>query len=152
RFGGDRAQSQAVDLAGGIAWQGVDHADVARDLVARQAFVAVAEQRARIDRHAAVGGDDEGDDPLAEALVGRADRGDLEHALEAVDDFRDLPGTDVVAAGDDHFLLAVDDDQEAVLVDATDVAGPQPAPAKGLRGQLRLAEVAAGDPGATQQQ
>src|SRR4029453_14248637 len=44
----------------------------------------------------------------------------------------DLAGEDVEAAGDDHVLLAIDDVDEAVLVDNADVAGMVPAEGRGL--------------------
>jgi hypothetical protein len=44
-----------------------------------------------------------------------------------VEDLLDLARVDVVAAADDHVLLAVDDEEVAVLVDAGHVARVEPA-------------------------
>ena len=45
-----------------------------------------------------------------------------------------LGGIDVLAAGDHHVLLAVDDPEIAVLVEPADVAGAEPAVEEGLAG------------------
>jgi hypothetical protein len=44
-----------------------------------------------------------------------------------VEDLLDLARVDVVAAADDHLLLAVDDEEVAVVVDLAHVAGAEPA-------------------------
>src|SRR5260370_4439604 len=49
-----------------------------------------------------------------------------------IQDILDLSRIDVVAAGDDHFLFAIDDSVETFLVDARQVTGGTPAFAHGL--------------------
>jgi hypothetical protein len=49
----------------------------------------------------------------------------------------DLDRVDVLAAADEHVLLAVDDEEEAVGIDAGDVAGVKPAAR--INGRLRVA-------------
>ena len=56
-----------------------------------------------------------------------ADDRRLAHAGMLVEHLLDLARVDVVAAADDHVLLAVDDVEVAVVVDAPDVAGAEPA-------------------------
>ena len=70
---------------------------------------------------------------------GVGDRGMLDEAV------LDLDAVDVLAAADDHVLLAVGDEEEAVVVDVADVAGVQPAVAHGVRGRLGLVPVAGHD-------
>src|SRR3712207_5380400 len=53
--------------------------------------------------------------------------GRLLHRGVLVEDLLDLARVDVVAAADDHLLLAVDDEEVAVLVDLAHVARPEPA-------------------------
>ena len=53
-----------------------------------------------------------------------------------VEDVLDLARVDVVAAADDQVLLAVDDEEEAVLVDVAEVAGVEPAVGDRLGGGL----------------
>ena len=81
-------------------------------------------------RHLAVGG------------IGASDHGGLGDLRQLVDDDLDFPGIDVLAAADDHVLGPVDQDQVAVVVEVTDVAGVQPAVDDGLRGLLRSVQVA----------
>src|SRR3954454_14535718 len=70
---------------------------------------------------------DRGADLLAHLLVGHRDHGGLGHGGVLVEDLLDLARIDVVAAADDHVLLAVDDEEVAVLVDAGHVARVEPA-------------------------
>ena len=53
----------------------------------------------------------------------------------------DVAGVDVVAAPDDHVLLATDDIQVAVLVEAGEVAGVEPTVAPRLGRRFRVVEV-----------
>src|SRR5918911_1826104 len=83
-----------------------------------------------------------GDDGLAAALVGHAHhpgRGDL---WMGVDHLLDLTGEDVEALDQDHILLAVGDEEEAVLVQMADIAGVDEAVAQDLRRFLRAVAVA----------
>ena len=54
----------------------------------------------------------------------------------------DLGAVDVLAAGDDHVLLAVDDVDEALFVHPAQIAGVEPAAGERLRGRLGLVPVA----------
>ena len=54
----------------------------------------------------------------------------------SVEHLLDVAGVDVVAAGEDHLLLAVHDEEVAILVHLGDVAGEEPA--IGLQDHLRL--------------
>ena len=56
-----------------------------------------------------------------------------------------LLGGDVLAATPDHVLLAVDEIEEAVLVQASHVAGVEPAFPEGLLGLNVIAPVAGGN-------
>ena len=79
---------------------------------------------------------------LAPALVRHADHRDLRHRRVRRDHVLDLAREHVEAAGDHHVLLAVDDVQEALAVEAGDVAGVQPAAGEGLGGLLGQVVVA----------
>ena len=59
--------------------------------------------------------DDEGDDPLAQAVVGPADGHGLAHGGMGLEHRLDLGGGDVLAAADDHVLDAAHDGEPAVV-------------------------------------
>src|SRR5437660_566882 len=81
------------------------------------------------------------DGDLAPTLVGPTDDGHLEHGVVLVEHPFDLGAGDVLAAGDDHVLQAVDNEQVAVLVTHADVAGVEPAAGERLLGRRRVAPV-----------
>ena len=62
-----------------------------------------------------------------------------------VEGLLDLGAVHVLAAGDDHVLGAVEQEQVAVVVEAADVARPVPPVAQGGRGLLGLVPVAGHD-------
>ena len=93
----------------------------------------------------AIGEHDDRDRLLAPALVAHADHRDFAHLRQLVDHALDLGGGDVLAAGDDHVLLAVGQVQEAVLVEIADVAGTEPVAEEGGRGFFRILPVALRD-------
>src|SRR6218665_128037 len=134
------AQPLSVHLATGIERKLLHKAHFTRHLVARQMLLAMGQHLVLAQR---ADGFDERDDALAEPGVGDADHGGLGHALQRKQDFLDLARVDVVAAGNDQFLLAIDDVEEAIGIQGPDVAGMQPPVAKGLRRHLGLVEVAA---------
>src|SRR5581483_3128859 len=70
---------------------------------------------------------DHGVDPLTPPFVGQPDDRRFPDGRVGHEDVLDLPGVDVVAAGDDHVALAVPQVQEPVLVEGPDVAGVDPA-------------------------
>ena len=70
---------------------------------------------------------DEGDDGLAPSLVRSADHCRFQHGRMARQRILDFARIDVLAAGNDHVLEAVDDIDEAGFVDLADIAGVQKA-------------------------
>ena len=62
-----------------------------------------------------------------ECSLGYADGRHFAHAGMRGDDFLDFVRIDVEAGDQDHVLLAVDQEDEALLVDIADVAGAQEA-------------------------
>ena len=85
-------------------------------------------------------------DVLAEHLVRHADDGRFEDRRVLVQHLLDLARVDVVAAADDHLLLAIDEEQVAVLVEVAEITGGEPALAvdRGRR-RVRVVPVAADD-------
>ena len=82
-------------------------------------------------------------DLLAQLRVGHAVDGGVGDLGVVHEPLLDLDAVDVLAAPDDHVLLAVGDEEEAVLVEVADVAGVQPAVGvDGLGGGLGLVPVA----------
>ena len=66
---------------------------------------------------------DHGDRHLAQPVVRHSEHAGLGDGGAGVDLRFDLGAGDILAAADDDVLLAVDDEQIAVLVDVADVAG-----------------------------
>src|SRR3954469_23397534 len=110
------------DLAGRVARQLVHELDVLGHLVAREIRLHL-----RLDlilrRAAAPLRHDERLQPLAELLVVDADHGHLVDALHVRDQVLDLAREHVLAARDDHVVVAAGDVQAALLVEVADVAG-----------------------------
>src|SRR6516225_6571530 len=71
----------------------------------------------------------EGHRRLAPLLARNADHGDIDHVRVLEQQHLDVGGIDVEAAGNDHVLLAVEQDDEAVLVDPAHVARLEEQPA-----------------------
>src|SRR6202011_2086279 len=69
---------------------------------------------------------------LAPDAIGHANDGTFGYRRMAVQHVLDLSRIDVVAAGNDHFLFAIDDRVETFLVAARQVTGGGPAFAHGL--------------------
>ena len=65
---------------------------------------------------------------LAPFIVRDADDATVEHRGVLLEYRLDVGGKDVLAAGEDHVLLAVDDEKIAILVEPAEVAGAQPGP------------------------
>src|SRR5205814_1470140 len=101
-------------------------------------FIDGERRRARAQR-------DEGFGRLAAVIVGNADHDHLEHGRVGVDRLLDHLRIDVEAAGDDHVLLAVDQEKVAVVIAVADVAGQEAVADKGLRGFLGPVPVSLGD-------
>ena len=89
------------------------------------------------------GGGHRGGHLLAEPLVGHAEHGRLVHVGVLVDGGLDLGAVHVLAAAQDHVLDPVLDVDEALVVEAAEVAGAQPAVDDRLGGGLGPVPVAA---------
>ncbi len=127
------AQHETADLAGRRERHFGDEIDAARHLEARQVPVAPVENL--VGRHPALRPTHhERVDILAAHLVREADDRRLLHLRMLVQHQLDLLGKDVAAVADDHVLDAVEDIEIAVLIEAADVAGTQPAVLERRRG------------------
>src|SRR5271154_849273 len=88
-------------------------------------------------------GRNEGDQALAaSARVRRTDDADHPDALVSVDRLLDFAREDIKALDEHHVLLAVDEEQEAVLVEVADIARVDEPVADGPGGLFRLIAVA----------
>src|SRR5262245_3200740 len=131
---------ELLKLAGGGADQGVAQLDRRRAFVVGHPAPAVLDEIALGGRGARPE-DDEGLDRLPPLLVGYADHRDLRHRGVLKQAILDLDGRDVLAAGDDHVLLAVADGDVRPLPIAA-VTGVEPAIHDGRGGFLGLVPVA----------
>src|SRR3954469_25408251 len=108
------------DLAGRVARQLVHELDLPRHLVAREVglhlLLDLVLRRPRPLLR------DERLQPLAELLVVDADHGHLVHPVHLRDEVLDLAREHVLAAGDDHVVVAAGHVQAALLVEVADVA------------------------------
>src|SRR3984885_8925922 len=120
-----------VDLAGGKHRQLVGHEHVPWRLVPCQPRPHVLLQVKAL-YYSASGGDDDRADRLAPLVVGHADDGDRADRGVREQALLDLQRVDVLPAGDDHVLLAVDQVEQPVGVKRADVAGVAPAVAQDL--------------------
>ncbi len=69
---------------------------------------------------------DYGDDLLSERLVGDAERDRLEDRRVSQEHVLELARVDAVSAPEDHILLAIDQEEVAVLVQVAHVPGREP--------------------------
>ena len=129
-------------LARGIARQVIGDDDLAGQLVAGELVGQVVPQLLDAELRTVDGGD-ERDDLLAPLGIGFGHDGDIGDALMGDDGLLDLEGVDVLTADDDDVLRPVDDEQEAVLIESGDVAGPIPLALEGRCGRFGIAEVLA---------
>src|SRR6266849_49495 len=137
-----RAQHLLVDLPGGCLREVLDHVPARGHLEWSQPFSAVLFHLAEIH----VGSQYEhGMNLFAANLVETADDGSGLDTRVLEQYVLDLARVDVLAAANDHVLLAVDEEVVAVLVDVADVSGVQPSAAKCLGSCLRIAEIAQHD-------
>src|SRR4051794_37060953 len=116
------AQLSLEHLAGGVARELVDELDVARDLVAGEVGLDVLLDLV-LGEVRAVLLDDDRLQPLAELLVVDAEDGRLPDALVAGEQVLDLLREHVLAARDDHVVVAAVHEQAPALVEVADVAG-----------------------------
>src|SRR5581483_5062915 len=140
------AQVALQDLPRGVAGQFVvAQPDPHGHLERRQSLACVLLQLGDRDRRARLALHD-GGDLLAEHVVGDAEHGDVHHRGVLEERRFHLGGVDVLAAADDHVLGAVRDVDEALVVEAGDVAGAQPTAVDERVGRrLRLVPVALDD-------
>ena len=82
--------------------------------------------------------------------VGHTDDGDFAHLRQFVDDALDLGGGDILAAGNDHVLLAIGQVEKAVLIEIADVSGTKPVAEERGCGFLGILPVALRDLGPAQ--
>src|SRR6266568_3085819 len=108
------------DLAGRAFGERVDELDDARVLVGGEPFLDESDDFGLAGLGARL-------HLLAEALVRDADHGRLGHRRVGIDDLFDLARVYVEPAAEDHLLLAIDDEELALLVDVPDVSGVEPA-------------------------
>src|SRR5574337_205708 len=134
-----RAQPVLDDLARRVARHFADHEPVRRLVVGdqRQCVRAQFFQRDGLARARR----DDGDDALAVVRVRLADDRAVEHLGMRRERVLDLDRVNVHPAGDDHVLLAVDQRDAAVGVDAREVAGVEPPVAQRLGGRLGFVPV-----------
>src|ERR1700754_3946588 len=111
------------DLADGTARQGVDDVDGLRALVRRQ---PLARERDDLLFGGLALQCDNGFHRFTPLLVGHADDGDLGDRGMLGQYPLDLDRVDVLAAGDDHVLEPVLDEDVAALIDPADVTAPKP--------------------------
>src|SRR5439155_7178828 len=119
---------------------GPEH-DLDGDLVGGQIRTAVIDELLRRRRRARAE-HDKGLHDLTFRRMRHSDRRSLQNRGMRVEDVVDLPRVDLEPRDDDHFLLAVDDPEVAVLVHADDVTGEEPAVPNdrgGLLGPLPVA-------------
>src|SRR5688572_22015530 len=104
------AKLQFVDLAGPGLRKRVEKLDPARNLVIDQPFSAPGKKVFRRNRPAGLQNDERDRDFAAERVF-HGDGRHLERVRMAVENFIHLARIDVVAAGNNHFLLAVDNEK-----------------------------------------
>src|SRR5439155_16413052 len=119
-------------LAGGVARKlVVAEEDPGRDLEGGQPLGYVPAQRVFVDG-GAVAQPDDGTHLFPQLGVREADHGDVADVGVLEQGALDLGGVDVLAPADDDVLDAVDHVEPAALVEATEVAGVEPAVAERL--------------------
>src|SRR3954469_6975405 len=135
----------ARQLSDRRARQIVDEFDLRRQFVPAELAGKLRAQLVERERLCAGPELDEGLCGLAAIRVGNAEHDHLVHAWYGVDRLLDHLRIDVEAAGDDHVLLAVDQEEIAVAIDIADVAGEEAAVDEGLRGSFGLIPIAPDD-------
>src|SRR3954449_1567661 len=136
-----RAQLGLEDLAARVARHRLDDDHVSGLLVRRHPRAAPLHDLLGGGWSVRVVGHHYGHRDLDPLRVSPADDRDLAYAWVTVDDRLHLGAVDVLPAGDDHVLLAVDDVVEAVLVLAHEVARVEPAASERLLRRLRFVPV-----------
>jgi hypothetical protein len=135
------ADHAAEELANGAHGQRLVAEDDAGGLLHRADPVAAPGDQLLLGSVGALPQHDHGAWRLAPLGVRDAHDRDLTHGRVVGDGVLQLRGPDVEAAGDDHVLLAVGEEEVAALVQVADVAGEDEAVAgEPLRGRLRVAQ------------
>src|SRR5260370_8000527 len=120
-------QQVLLQLAEGVARQGVEEAQLVRDLEGGELTLAEGEQGGRIEGGL---GDQVGDRHLAPFGVRTADDGGLADPGEGEEGLFHLARVDVEAAGDDQLVAAAQQPEGAPpRILARQVTGPDPSPA-----------------------
>src|SRR3569623_667194 len=124
------------DLSGRALDQLADQEDVARILVRSQALARERFQDLHVERP--IRRDDERDHLFTMLIVGQPDHRGLANAGVSEQHVLDLSWIDVVPGADDQLLLAIHEEQVAVLIQVADVPAEQPSVAveHGARGLL----------------
>ena len=89
-------------------------------------------------------------DFLAESVMGHPEDGGFMDSFDLIDHGLDLGAIDILASAKDHVLRAVFDEDEAFVVEPTEIAAPQPATDDRLSGRLRLVPIATNQIGAAE--
>src|ERR1043166_8442266 len=122
---GEGAERRLEQLAGRPLRQRGHERDAHRALEIREAGRAPGEDLALVQVRARARGE-EGPHDLAVERVGRADHGGLRHRRVREQRLLDLARVDVLAAADDELARASDDVEEAVPIEAAEVARTEP--------------------------
>src|SRR5512142_2630249 len=109
------------DLPGGVARQLVDEHDLPGNLVVREVLLDVVLDLILAER-CAVPQHDERLQALAELVVVNTDRGCLHDAFVRGEELLDLRREYVLAAEDDHLVVAAVDEQPSRAIEVADVA------------------------------
>src|SRR5437667_12731211 len=120
------AHRKLLHLAGDRRGEAVDHPDIARNLVVRDASLAERLDLVRTEGRAALR-NDPGAELLAVFRVRHAEHLDILDLRMPVQELLDPARIHVLAAPDHHVLDAADDAAIALLVDRREVAGVHPA-------------------------
>src|SRR5713226_915864 len=136
------AQHLLVDLPGGCLGKVLDHVPARGHLERSQPFPAVLFHLGEIH---GVSQYEHCMDLFSANLVEAAHDGSSLDPRVLEQHVFDLARVDVLAAADDHVLLAVDEEVVPVLIDVADVARVQPATANRVGSRLRIAEIAQHD-------
>ena len=140
------AEDVLADAHGGECGGGRRGPRSSGDLEIGEAGGAPVDDGFGVDGGAGAGGEVGLDLVLAE-LGGDGDDGAVEDGGVGLDGVLDLLGGDVLAAAADDILLAVDEIEKAVVVEASHIAGVEPAVLESLAGLVFEAPVAGGDSG-----
>src|SRR5690349_13894937 len=130
------AQHPLEHLARWITRERLTHEKLTRDLEPAEMETTVALELVDVETCAGLQ-HDRGHHALAPAGIRHADHGRLADLRQLVDDALDLGRRDVLAAADDHVLLAVGQVQETVVVEMADVARAEPLAEEAGRRLLR---------------